>query len=109
MKEILKYLKVNGYKIDKDSVIYDENKITHIYTSKEILAFCIIAPHDGNENKFLLRINPIRTLDRWGVCDLEIPFKTDDGLIQYLEWHELDTYKKLLAIYVDSYRTNEWN
>ena len=105
MEKILEYLKNNEFKINKDCIIadLDDKEITHIYTEKDNICYCIIAPHDGNNNKFLLRINPKKTLDRWGVCDIQIPFNTYGKLIQYLEFHEIQTYKKLLYIYIERY------
>lgn len=103
MKKILEYLKNNEFKINKDSVITDLDEITHIYTEKDDICYCMIAPQDGNDNKFLLRINPKKTLDRWGVCDIQIPFNTYEELIIYLEFYEIDTYKNLLDIYIENY------
>ena len=58
MNEILDYLKKNKFEFDDSSIIKDDNgSITHIYTGKWDLYYCIICPHSGNYYHYILRAN----------------------------------------------------
>jgi len=99
MREILKLLKKDNYK--EINVIKDDEGITNIYCNKNNLAFEFIAPHSGNNYKYLLKCNPIKSLDRWSVCDIREEYKTSNDLLTNLDLDRLT--RKLLDIYVDYY------
>lgn len=105
MNDILNWLRKNGFKIDGDSIIYNDEEygggITHIYTEKGALFFCIIAPHDGNNNHYILRANPKRTFDRWSICDFQMMFKKYNDLLCYLEDNMTLIYEHILDYYID--------
>lgn len=111
MNNILNWLRKNGFKIDSDSIVYDDEEhggnISHIYTEKGALYFCIIAPHEGNNNHYVLRANPKRTFDRWGVCDFQMMFKTPKFLIEFIQDNMVLIYEDILNYYIDCYKTND--
>ena len=86
------------------SIITDDetNEITHIYMEDDILYYSIVAPHSGNNFKYMLRINPIKTFDRWSVADIEEFYDTIDRLDYALKNNEW-LYSTLLNIYIDRY------
>ena len=102
MNRILRYLDNNDFEIVPASMIVDNGLISHIYTKKDDLYFCIISPHEGNHFKFLLRANPVATFDRWGVCDFEKEFDNSKELVNYLENNMIKIYQEILAYYVES-------
>ena len=90
--------------IQSNGVIKDDetNEITHIYMKDNILYYSIVAPHSGNDFKYMLRVNPIKTFDRWSVADIEEFYDTIDELnydIKHNKW----MYRTLLEIYLDRY------
>ncbi len=99
--EYIKNILNNTYDIIITDVIKDENEITHIYGKdrNNIFYFLIICPHSGNDYKYGLRYNAIKTMDRWSVCDIEEWYKTDKDLIKNFD---IDRMKdKLLEYYID--------
>lgn len=57
----------------------------------------ITAPHSGNGNRWMVRIAPAVSFDRWAnSCSIEEFFETVDDVVRYLEERELDIYKELL-------------
>ena len=82
-----------------------EGKITNLYWSYNNLLFSITAPHEGNEYKYMLRINPANTFDKWGNADIEEFYDDMDSLnydIEHNDW----IYRQLMWIYVDRYIEN---
>lgn len=65
MNNIKKYIFSRDDLEMMDEVIYN-NEITHLYFKDKsgLLYYCIIAPHEGNDNKYLLRVNAQKTFDR---------------------------------------------
>lgn len=106
MEEILKYLIKNNFIFNEQSLLFDYNEengtknITHIYTKKDDLSFVFIAPHAGNNFKYLMRVNPTKTLDRWSVCDIQNEYSTEEEVINNFDLIKL--YQKLLDIYIDN-------
>ena len=63
----------------------------------ETVIFLIVSPHNGTNNRWLLRISTVSAFDRWAnSTGIELFFKTDIELCSYLYLHELDIYKDLL-------------
>lgn len=94
MNEIFDYL-------DSNYNIYDSyennNKLTHIYAEDNLLYYCIIAPHEGNDYSFLLRVNTKKTFDRWSICEFEEKFSTSEKLIKFLKKDKERIYREILA------------
>lgn len=104
MEELLNYLEINHYELDDSSVLKDDNGgITHIYTGKDDLYFVIIAPHEGNHFKYLLRANTKRTMDRWSVCDFQREFVYSYQVAKYLEENMIRIYQDILELYTNYY------
>ena len=63
-----------------DDIVRDDNgNITHIYLRDEgygIVA-CIIYPHEGNGNQFMLRAEFINAFDRWDNISCEVFFEKE--------------------------------
>lgn len=109
MSNVLEYLRENDFELDNSSIIKDDDgTITHIYTGKDDLYFVIIAPHEGNDFKYLLRVNPKKTFDRWSVCDWDRSFPYAYQLVEYLEENMLKIYQDILEIYIDYYWESEY-
>lgn len=103
MNCILAYLKTQKFNY-KGGIIKndDTNEITHIYCDKDILSFVFIAPHSGNKFKYILRVNPTETLDRWSVCDIQKEYNSAMELLNDFDIDKL--YKELLEIYINFYK-----
>lgn len=82
----------------------DSTEITHMYwvDLDNFLAYCLVAPHSGNHYKFMLRVNPIKTLDRWSVADIEEFYDTIDN-VDYVINDNKWIYKCIARYYVENY------
>lgn len=86
MEELLKLIIDNpDFEIDLDdkwSVLRDDetNEITHIYFKTDLLTMCIVCPHEGNQNRYILRSHAIINFDRWSVAASEYFFEKPDHL-----------------------------
>lgn len=110
MEELLNYLEISGYELEDSSVIKDDDgTITHIYTGKDDLYFLIIAPHEGNHFKYLLRANPKITFDRWSVCDFEREFTYSYQVAKYLEENTIRIYQDILELYTNHYMEDNYD
>lgn len=67
-------------------------------TIDDVISYCIIAPHSGNDYKWLLRLNATATLDRWSVCDIQLAFDNVEDLI-----NTIDDTKKITYLVLDYY------
>lgn len=66
--------------------------------------FMIVEPHSGTNNKWMLRVAPISSFDRWANSTaVEAFFDTDIEMCNYLHEHQLDIYKDLLKCLSDDY------
>ena len=88
---------------------YHKYKITEYDDSLEaktnIVFFLVVKPHDGTNNKWLLRVTTIIGFDRWANSTaVEMFFDTDIELCNYLYEHQLDIYEDLLE-----YLSSEYN
>ena len=110
MEELLNYLEISGYELEDSSVIRDDDgAITHIYTSKDDLYFLVVAPHEGNHFKYLLRANPKTTFDRWSVCDFEREFEQSHEVAKYLEENIIRIYQDILELYTNHYMEDNYD
>ena len=66
--------------------------------------FMIVEPHSRTNNKWMLRVAPISSFDRWANSTaVEEFFDTDIEVCNYLYDHQLDIYKDLLKRLSDDY------
>lgn len=80
----------------------ETGEITHIYMEDTFLYYSVVAPHSGNNYKYMLRINPIQTFDRWINADIEEFYDTINELNYNLRNNKW-IYRTLLEIYLDRY------
>ena len=80
----------------------ETGEITHIYMEDELLYYCIVAPHGGNGYKYMLRVNPKKTFDRWINADIEEFYDLIEALNYDLRNNKW-IYRTLLEIYIDKY------
>lgn len=101
-----------AYKMDNirnwfedDSQDYDIYEYDgHLEAKTETAFFMVVEPHEGNKNKWLLRVAPISSFDRWAnSTTVEEFFNTDIELCNYLYEHQLDIYKALLKDLSEDY------
>lgn len=110
MEELLNYLQISEYEIRECDIIRDnDGTITHIYTKKDDLYFLIIAPHEGNHFKYLLRAHPALTFDRWSVCDFEREFTYSHQVAKYLEENMIRIYQDILELYTNHYMEDNYD
>lgn len=85
--------------------IYENLKYSgHLEAKTNIAFFMIIGPHSGTDNKWMLRVAPLRSFDRWANSTaVEEFFSTDKELCNYLTNHQLDIYKAMLRRLSDDY------
>ena len=70
----------------------------HLEANTNIAIFMIVAPHEGTKNKWMLRVSPSGSFDRWANSTaVEEFFDTDTELCSYLNDHQLEIYKALLV------------
>lgn len=94
METIKLQLQLRGFEI-KDTIKDMDGELSHIYAEKGCLYYCVVAPHTGNDFKYVLRRNPIVTFDRWSVADLEDFYNNAEDLLE-----ELDYVKDLESIII---------
>lgn len=76
----------------------------HLEARTDTALFMIVEPHSGTNNKWMLRVTPISSFDRWANSTaVEEFFDTDIELCNYLHDHQLDIYKNLLRDLSDDY------
>lgn len=98
MNNILKWLKQHNYILNEYSVLKDENnEITHIYFEDDLLYYCVIAPHEGNNYHYILRVNNKKTMDRWSVCDAQYIYLDPEAIVNELQENMEMIYKDVLT------------
>lgn len=63
MEKIKIQMELKGFKI-VDTLVDENNLLSHIYANRGCMYYTVIAPHKGNCFKYLLRRNPIITFDK---------------------------------------------
>lgn len=63
MEMIKMQLQLRGFEI-KDTIKDLDGALSHIYASKGVMYYCVVAPHSGNHFTYMLRRKPIITFDR---------------------------------------------
>ena len=80
----------------------------HLEAKTDSALFMAVSPHDGTNNKWMLRVTPIVSFDRWANSTaVEKFFGTDIELCDYLHEHQLNIYKMLLERLSEDYRQLE--
>lgn len=84
---------------------YEINEYEGHFEARTNLAFfLIVEPHSGTNNKWMLRVAPISSFDRWANSTaVEEFFLTDIEVCNYLHEHQLDIYKSLLECLSNDY------
>jgi hypothetical protein len=98
MVEIRKrFIKENGSSIidETDGVLDIANGNIH---------YLIVAPHPGNDQKWLLRVTTASAFDRWANSTvIEEKFNDADDLLSYIETNKADIYLKLIDYLSEEY------
>lgn len=88
--------KNNTYNIDSDEY--------HLYVNTKTVIYLIVAPHAGNDNKWMLRVSPAASFDRWANSTVIQEFFDDDmSLCDYLDKNQLYIYHELLEVLTEDY------
>lgn len=68
--------------IINDIVRDEEGNITQIYLEDDFygIVACITYPHEGNNNKFMLRAEFVGAFDRWDNVSCEVFFNEEDDI-----------------------------
>lgn len=70
----------------------------------DTIKYLIVKPHEGNGNRWLLRISTIAAFDRWANSRaIEKFFDTETELCEYLTDHQLEIYRDLIRYLSDEY------
>lgn len=89
--KIKKVLKVN-YRLKVDA-----SEESHLYATNEFINLMVVSPHEGTNNKWMLRVGAMATFDRWANSTaLERFFDKPEHVAMYLEEHADYVYKKVL-------------
>lgn len=88
--------KDNTYRIDKDE--------SHLYVNTKSVIYLIVAPHAGTDNKYMLRVAPAASFDRWANSVVIQEFFDDEmSLCDYLEKNQVHIYQELLEALSEDY------
>jgi hypothetical protein len=69
----------------------------HIHAVNDTVIAEVVFPHSGTDGKWMLRITPFASFDRWAnSCAIEKFFDSADEVSVYLETYRIDIYRKLL-------------
>jgi hypothetical protein len=82
-----------------DDEYYEISEYNGILEAKtKIVVYLVVAPHSGTDNRWMLRVSTLSAFDRWANSTaVEEFFETDIEVCNYLDEHQLDIYKTLLA------------
>ena len=95
--EIIKNWIINDMKENNQNYEIDDGYDRLLEVKTDIAIFLIVEPHSGTEDKWLLRIAPISSFDRWANSTIiEEFFISDIELYNYLCNNQLNIYKALL-------------
>ena len=95
--EIIKNWFINNMKENNQDYEIDDGYDGLLEVKTDIAIFLIVEPHSGTEDKWLLRIAPISSFDRWANSTIiEEFFISDIELYNYLCNNQLNIYKALL-------------
>ena len=88
--------------------IQENGHISYIYLKDkwDLMYYCLIAPHCGNNYKYILRANTQKTFDRWSVCEFQKEFNTEFLLLTFLNTNKETIYKEILKEVLYYYDTD---
>ena len=76
----------------------------HLEASTKTVLYMIVKPHNGTDNRWMLRVTTISAFDRWSNSSvIEEFFDSEIELCNYLYDHQLDIYKNLLEYLSEEY------
>lgn len=76
----------------------------HLEARTNTALFMVVEPHEGTNNRWMLRVAPIGSFDRWANSTaVEEFFDNDTELCIYLTEHQLDIYKSMLSRLSEDY------
>ena len=74
----------------------DISKESHLYATNDMINLMVVAPHEGTQNKWMLRVGPMVTFDRWAnSTSIERFFDRPAHVAAYLEEQMDYVYKRL--------------
>ena len=77
---------------------------THLYNIRGIITTLVVAPHDGNRHKWLLRLAPAVSFDRWANSSyIEEYFDSADDMREYLYNRKFVIYGQLFGMLSEDY------
>lgn len=83
-------------------VEYENN---NFYAKNDTIIALVVSPHEGTDNKWMLRMTPRASFDRWANSrQIEEFFDTAERLNQYLAKNRLNIYKTLLTQLSEDYK-----
>lgn len=90
---------------EDDSQDYDIYEYEgHLEAKTETAFFMVVESHEGTRNRWMLRVAPISSFDRWAnSVTIQEFFNTDIELCDYLAEYQLDIYKSLLKSLSEDY------
>lgn len=92
-----------GYKTETDCKI-DEDRVYRIDASTDTIICLVIAPHEGTNYKYMLRLSTRAAFDRWAnSTPIEKFFDTEKEVVDYLKNNQLEIYKQLLVYLSEEY------
>lgn len=95
----------NWFTNGNDGIYYDIYEDDgHLKAKTDTIKYLIVEPHEGNGNRWLLRISTIVAFDRWANSRaIEKFFDTETELCEYLTDHQLEIYRDLIRYLSDEY------
>ena len=76
----------------------------HLEVRTDIALFMVVEPHSGTKNRWMLRVAPISSFDRWANSTaVEEFFDTEIEVCNYLSANQLDIYKDILRRLSEDY------
>lgn len=77
---------------------------THLYNIRGIITTAVIAPHDGTKNKWVLRLSPAVSFDRWANSRyIEKTFESAHDMREYLYARQEIIYAQLFGMLSEDY------
>lgn len=102
MKNVRKWAEIDA-RNNKQEYEIDEFE-GRLEVRTDMALFMIVAPHSGTKNRWMLRVAPIVSFDRWAnSMAVEEFFDSEMGVCCYLKNHQFDIYKAMLRRLSDDY------
>ena len=76
----------------------------HLEAKTDTVLFMVVEPHEGTKERWMLRVSPMASFDRWANSTaIEEFFDTEAELCNYLNENQLRIYKSLLDYLSNDY------